>query len=127
MSNLFYLHPTRAQVSTDRVNSPIEEPSVVEAKVGAFSPAWQEIIDDYEGDEDAQPALEVLATAGVSTPDAAGEEIASVMTIATWSSVRLALLYPGDVLDDPGWTVIDASTITDGSLPADFNILKETS
>lgn len=127
MSNLFYLHPTKAVVSTDQVEAPIEAPSVVEATVGAFSAAWQDIINDYDGDEDALPALEVLASAGVSAPDAAGDEISSVMTIATWSSVSLALLYPGDDLADPEWTVIDASNISDDALPSVFDSLKETS
>ena len=127
MSNLFYLHPTRALVSTDRVEAPIEEPSPVESKVGGFSPDWQEIIDDYEGDDDALPALEALASAGVYAPDSAGDEISSVMTIATWSSVKLALLYPGDALEDSSWTVIDSSTVIDGTIPADFDTVRETS
>lgn len=106
-------------------------PSPVEVEVGTeldrLSSAWLEIIEDYADDELAATALEEVARGGVRLPDATGEEVASVMTIAAWSEEKLAIIYLGDEapLIDKQWTPIDVSLIIEGPLPTSFDVVKE--
>ncbi len=107
--------------------SPGGDASVVEEHVAALSPDWRELIDDFSDDELAHGALRELARAGVRLPDLAGEEIASVMTIAAWSGEKLAVVYPGDgdAVAGAQWTPVDASLIAGGDIPASFATVTE--
>ncbi|RNE49367.1 DEAD/DEAH box helicase [Corynebacterium alimapuense] len=136
--NLVVVYPEDAQALADTSWQAYGIDSLID---GALSPAfhsartehsnpdpWHEVIADFDDEPQVHSALEKLARAGISLPDSTGEEISSVMTIATWTKQQLAIVYPGGESDltDTQWTPVDVSLIVDGPLPASFQAVAGT-
>ncbi|MCF4007221.1 DEAD/DEAH box helicase [Corynebacterium uropygiale] len=126
LTDHFYLSPEGKDYSIDiRVTGVGEsaEPSAPEVGVetpetpeaqepgDALPSEWQAALEDYAGDEDAEPILTELARRGHPAPTSLGEEIDGVMTIAGWEDGPTYLVYSEDsgAITRPGWRILAAT------------------
>lgn len=112
LSNLAYLSRDRARVSV-RVageddgsaevarGSVVEENIVKRAETDRRDPAWQEVRDEFEGEDDILAALAALEQAGVPAPDvdSIGQEIGEVPALAVWASPSAVLIEPDETAE----------------------------
>lgn len=105
---------------------PVAEESDVEKQVLEISPAWQETLEEFEGEGAVEDAIRTLATAGARSTDVLGEELESLPTVLIWPAEKIALLYEraesdasGEAeLRSSGWTLIHSDDLSPATIPA---------
>lgn len=132
LANLMWLADAgNVTVTTNRLAraeqpAPVMEESVVEKQVSDLSPAWQETLDEFEGEGAVEEAIRTLAQAGASSTDLLGEELESLPTVLIWPTEKIALLYESaeanpdgeGELTAKGWILIHADELTVDTIPA---------
>ncbi|WP_276651314.1 DEAD/DEAH box helicase [Corynebacterium vitaeruminis] len=140
MANLFYLKKDGTILAVDEESldhvepMPVEEPqrqqpvaptapprapSRVEESIANVLPTpaptglpeeWLEVIDEFTGEDEPVATLTALARAGAPLPDAVGEELKGLPTVAMWSAERIAVVFSGEAEDFvyTGYTIVEA-------------------
>ncbi|ALP49492.1 DEAD/DEAH box helicase [Corynebacterium glutamicum] len=128
LANLMWLAPESVDVSTNGSPQKIDIVPAPAAPLAVEVPElWAPILDGFTADEDeeAEGALQILAKEHALVPETTGDELSSIPTIATWPSVKIALLYesdPDEPLEDDlkaeGWTLLFANDLETSDIPA---------
>ncbi len=88
----------------------------------AVSPAWQELLTEFEGEDDVTVPMTVLAGAGVPAPSVSGDEINDgIMVAMAWPESRITIVYDdltgADADALTGWHVLSLTDISEGQVP----------
>lgn len=118
--------PAATETTTSLVEDAFEEAIAIADPVPTptgLSSDWEEIIEEFEGEEEPVATLTALARAGAALPDAIGEELMGLTTIATWRAQRLVLVYPDEAGDlaESGYTAVEA--VASDAIPEELNEL----
>lgn len=132
LANLMWLSPDGLEVVTSEeveINVRQAKPDIVvpeESLAIVIPQAWQEVLDDFDDEEDVLEGLRLLTENNVLPPENFGEEWENLSTVAMWPTQKIVLLFTGpegeessveDNLQSEGWTFLYADSLEVSDIP----------